>query len=196
MFQLLAVATVYSTTTLSEKEITTIHQYYIDIKRDPKKYRFEIEKLGESTSIIYAYRKGFSPSIATRYIYFGNGRVAELTTRTLTWAYTADLEQIVPSMKIKEIISQFVKHDVYSGITIISSIEDIPNYSENPLDPDLESSVREIYKLSETIYVVYYYQHLGGSVYRYRFEFRKSGGLEKVSRILLGTAIGRPSYNE
>ena len=173
-----------------------MHKYFLDEKMDPEDYEFASKKLGKDTLIIYTYLKHMSPAIPTRYICFKNGQIQPLNLETLTQAYRDELINIVPSMKKAEIIIKFVEHHTDEDIKHIKSIADIPEYKRKPIDPDLENTVRDIYKTAESVYIAYFYQHIGGIVYRYRFQFDNDDNIKRISQIVIGEAVGNPIYYE
>ena len=185
-----------SSNTLSNREMSAIHQYFLNEDTDPSQYEFAKRELGKSTSIIYVVLKGMVPAIPMRYIYFNDGEVTPLNLNSLTRAYRVELENIVPDKTKDMIIKNFVRHDSDEEIEQIESIDDIPNYRNNPLDPDMEISVRKLFQIGESIYVAYFYQRIGGLVLRYRFKFKEDGNLDKVSRTIIGEGIGTPVYYE
>ena len=185
-----------SSNTLTKKELATIQQYLLSVDEDPLQNTFSKRALGKSTSIIYVALADMPLPVSIRYVYFKNGEIAPLNLESLTRVYQEEMQHIVSGKNREEIIRTFVSHHTGEEIAQIETVDDIPNYRNNPLDPDMESSVRKTFQSGEGVYVSYFYQKIGGLVFRYKFKFKESGKLEKVSSLLIGEGIGTPVYYE
>ena len=76
----------------------------------------------------------------------------------------------------------------------IESLDDIEGYEKNRLDPDLEATVTQPYRIDDRIWVFYTYNRIGGVVTRYRFEFDVAGKLRSVQVQIIGREIGAYGY--
>lgn len=169
----------------------------------PEDYFISTAEFGKFTRFLYLTTKDpYHPFTLEFIMNNRDGGIYEKDLRTITWACRREFPNSTDPRLHKIIIETFLSlHN--SEQQIISSTNDIPNYSKYKLDPDLEETVRPMFSFvrrrgygkEKLIYVVYTYQQNAGFVMRYRFSFKNKEVLDETPTCLvIGQDIGDAYY--
>lgn len=152
------------------------------------------------TRIFHVYDCYTLPRSPNIYIMDNNvGTIQEKSLESLRHLCNTEFSPFLSEDSRKKIIEIFIKLYCENSI-IIHSINDIPGYYKNKLDPDLEKTIRPIFKIQNNakndsyVYVIYTFEEIGGYIRRYRFEFNKKNLISDVQCIEIGREIGEFYY--
>jgi len=115
-------------------------------------------------------------------------------------AYIGEQISIDTHGSMEEIAMSLIEFYDNWGVVVISSVNDIPEYDNHPLDADLEGIVRApwIYEDEDgtAYWICYTYTQNGGFVRRYKFAFRHGKVANPTEVWALGRDIGAALYPE
>lgn len=161
--------------------------------------KMTLRSVGDNYRVIYVYSKGISPAFWTGWVVGHNNYLKPLDVESLRFAFcssrsaTSDAEQIEHARLFIDMLAA-PEEIIYGREKVVGKLEDIPKYSESPIDPDISDSISPPYKPSDNELIIFTYQQIGGGVYRYKFYFDQYGIISSASRSELDRGVGDAFY--
>ena len=131
-----------------------------------------------------------------------SGYIEEMNAQSITRICLAEFPQSDDPNVHKVIMKAFLVLEdrdlAYPSESVVSSVRDIPVYQKQKLAPEAEAQIRpmltEITPSNSVIYTFCTYKQLGGTVRKYRFEFKDRKVLRVPTVVELGKNIGAAAY--
>lgn len=168
-------------------------------KQSAADYAISFHPFGQATWIVHAVDRRIGIDHPRRYILDAEGRIFDVTVNGLCHVFAREYPSTPLENERQELVRSFVRLHAGDPIIVLTSPSDIPDHDKAPVDADLAQAIRAPYSFDEPRYdkritIVYTYQQLNGLVRRYRFQFQKDGGLERVHCVEVAGGVGDAQF--